>query len=87
MPFIITGLVVLHIIALHRDASNNPIGHYSNSDKIVFHPYYVFKDVLGGLLVICFYIYFVYYLPNLLGHPDNYIQANNLVTPSHIVPE
>ena len=87
MPFVITGLVILHIVALHTDGSNNPIGHNSDVDKLSFHPYYTFKDLLGALVVLCFYIFIVFYYPNSLGHPDNYIEANSLVTPAHIVPE
>ena len=87
-PFIILALVVIHIIFLHEFKSNNPLGinlHYV--DKIYLSPYFMLKDFLG--LVIYFFTFFfiVYFYPNVLGHPDNYIQADPLVTPAHIVPE
>lgn len=87
LPFIIAALAVVHIIALHEYGSNNPIGINANLDKISFHPYLSIKDVLGFLLVAIFISYLVYFAPNALGHPDNYIMANPLVTPPHIVPE
>jgi ubiquinol-cytochrome c reductase cytochrome b subunit len=89
LPFIIVFIVILHITALHIHGSNNPTGVEvkSKSDTIPFHPYYTIKDFLGlgafGLL----FAYFVFYQPNYLGHPDNYIPANPMVTPEHIVPE
>jgi len=67
--------------------SNNPIGINASLDKIPFHPYLTIKDVLGFLIVGIFITYLVYFAPNALGHPDNYIPANPLVTPPHIVPE
>jgi len=80
-------MVILHLVALHEKGSNNPLGTNSNIDKIPFHPYYSFKDIYGGCVVLVVFFLFVYYFPNLLSHPDNYIEANSLVTPSHIVPE
>ena len=77
----------MHIIALHEDGSNNPLGVDGNIDKIPFHPYYSIKDVYGYALFLVGYTYLIYYAPNLLGHPDNYIPANPLVTPAHIQPE
>ncbi|MBL6785473.1 MAG: cytochrome b/b6 [Rickettsiales bacterium] len=89
-PFIIVGLVVLHLIALHIPGSNNPSGvsvKNVEKDTIPFHPYYTIKDLFGlGLFLILFF-YFVFFYPNNLGHPDNYIPADPLVTPAHIVPE
>jgi len=87
LPFGLAGLVIVHLIALHEHGSNNPIGVDSNVDKIPFHPYFIVKDALGLLLFLCFFGYFVFFAPNLLGHPDNYIPANPLVTPAHIQPE
>jgi len=87
LPFIIAALALVHIIALHEYGSNNPIGISANLDKIPFHPYFTIKDLLGFVLVGIFITYLVNFAPNALGHPDNYIPANPLVTPPHIVPE
>lgn len=86
-PFIIAALVVLHIIFLHMHGSNNPLGIHVSYDEITFSPYYIVKDLYGLNLFLIFYAVFVFFIPNYLGHPDNYIQANPLVTPPHIVPE
>ncbi|WGF86891.1 cytochrome b [Marinivivus vitaminiproducens] len=89
LPFMIAGVVVLHVLALHEHGSNNPLGidRKSPKDSIPFHPYYTVKDAFGvGVFLIVFAI-FVFFAPNVLGHPDNYIPANPLSTPSHIVPE
>jgi len=88
-PFVILGLVVLHVIALHIHGSNNPTGVdvKDEKDTIPFHPYYTVKDFFGfGIFFIIFFA-FVFFAPNYLGHPDNYIPADPLVTPPHIVPE
>jgi ubiquinol-cytochrome c reductase cytochrome b subunit len=87
LPFVIAGLAIVHIIALHDAGANNPLGVDSNIDKIPFHPYYTFKDVFGFGMFAIFFAYFVFFDPNLLGHSDNYIPANPLVTPPHIQPE
>ena len=87
LPFVIAALAVVHIIALHEDGSNNPLGVDSNIDKVPFHPYYSIKDLFGYVLFGIFFAYFVYYAPNVLGHSDNYIPANPLSTPESIVPE
>jgi quinol-cytochrome oxidoreductase complex cytochrome b subunit len=89
MPFVLVGIVVLHIVALHQHGSNNPIGIDTKSpqDTIPFHPYYTVKDMFGlGVFLILFFG-FVFFAPNFFGEPDNYIEANPLVTPPHIVPE
>ena len=89
IPFIIVGVVFLHIVALHKFGSNNPTGIDLNlkKEKIPFHPYYTIKDFFGfGVFFIIFGI-FVFFLPNLLGHPENYIPADPFVTPEHIIPE
>ena len=89
LPFVIFAVVFLHVVALHTHGSNNPTGIdvKGPQDQIPFHPYYTVKDFFGfGAFLIIFCI-FVFYAPNYLGHPDNYIPANPLVTPPHIVPE
>jgi|TARA_B110000261_G_scaffold4674_1_gene4930 quinol-cytochrome oxidoreductase complex cytochrome b subunit len=87
LPFIIAGLAIVHIALLHKDGSNNPLGIDSSTDKIPFFPYFYVKDLFTTLLFITFFSIFLFYYPNLLGHPDNYIPANPMVTPAHIVPE
>jgi len=89
LPFVIAGLVAVHIWALHVPGNNNPVGINlrSKEDMVPFHPYYTVKDGFGIVLFLILFAYFVFYGPNLLGHPDNYIPANPLVTPAHIVPE
>ncbi|HCW67709.1 MULTISPECIES: cytochrome b [Thalassospira] len=89
MPFIILGLVVLHVWALHSVRSNNPTGVEIKTpqDSIPFHPYYTIKDLFGMGVFLIFFCGFVFFAPDYLGHPDNYIPANPLVTPPHIVPE
>jgi ubiquinol-cytochrome c reductase cytochrome b subunit len=87
LPFAIAGAVLVHLAALHQDGSNNPLGITSVSDKISFFPYFFIKDTLSFIAFLIFFSFFVYYSPNTLGHPDNYIEANPMVTPEHIVPE
>lgn len=89
MPFVILGLVVLHVWALHTVRSNNPTGVEikTPADAIPFHPYYTIKDLFGLGVFLIFFCAFVFFAPDYLGHPDNYIPANPLVTPPHIVPE
>ena len=89
LPFVIVGVVILHIWALHTTGSNNPTGVEikDKQDSIPFHPYYTVKDLFGlGIFLIVFSA-FLFYAPNYMGHPDNYLPANPLVTPAHIVPE
>jgi len=89
LPFVIVGVVVLHIVALHTHGSGNPLGIDTKGpqDSIPFHPYYTVKDLFGlGVFLIVFCL-FVFFAPDYLGHPDNYIPADPLVTPPHIVPE
>jgi len=89
-PFLILGLVILHIWALHIPGNNNPVGidvKKPSKDTVPFHPYIVIKDLFALLVFLILFAFFVFYSPNLLGHPDNYIEANPLVTPTHIVPE
>lgn len=89
LPFVITGTVILHIWALNMPGSNNPAGIdvKSDADTIPFHPYYTIKDLFGIAVFLAFFAAFVFFMPNSLGHPDNYIPADPLATPSHIVPE
>ena len=88
LPFVLLGLVVLHVWSLHTHGSNNPKGvKLKEKDMIPFHPYYTVKDFFGFGVYLLIFAYFIFYKPNLLGHPDNYIPANPLVTPAHIVPE
>jgi ubiquinol-cytochrome c reductase cytochrome b/c1 subunit len=87
MPFVLVFLVILHILFLHEVTSTNPLGVFLEHDKIIFNPYYIIKDWYGILIFLFFFIIVVFFYPNYLGHPDNYIMANSLVTPAHIVPE
>jgi ubiquinol-cytochrome c reductase cytochrome b subunit len=89
MPFVIAGVVLLHLWALHVHGSNNPLGIDAKGpqDKIPFHPYYTAKDAFGLAVFLIIFAYFVFFSPYTLGHPDNWIEANPLVTPAHIVPE
>ncbi|CAK9856899.1 unnamed protein product [Sphagnum jensenii] len=87
LPFIIAGAAILHLAALHQYGSNNPLGINSSVDKIAFYPYFYVKDLVGWVAFAIFFSIFVFYAPNVLGHPDNYIPANPMSTPAHIVPE
>jgi ubiquinol-cytochrome c reductase cytochrome b subunit len=89
LPFVIAGCIILHIWALHIPGSNNPTGVdvKGPQDTVPFHPYYTAKDGFGLGVFLTIFALFVFFQPNLLGHPDNYIPANPLSTPAHIVPE
>jgi ubiquinol-cytochrome c reductase cytochrome b/c1 subunit len=89
LPFVIAGVVVLHVWALHVAGQNNPTGIEPQSDKdtVAFTPYATIKDSFGLSVFLVLFAWFVFYVPNYLGHPDNYIPANPAVTPTHIVPE
>ena len=87
LPFIIAGASIAHIAALHQYGSNNPLGIHSAVDKIRFYPYFYVKDMVGWVAFSIFFGIFLYFAPNYLGHPDNYIPANPMSTPAHIVPE
>ncbi|GGJ30679.1 cytochrome b [Neoroseomonas lacus] len=89
LPFVIVGVVFLHIVALHITGSNNPLGIEPKGpqDTLPFHPYYTAKDSFGLVIYFIVFAVLVFFMPNYLGHPDNYIPANPLVTPAHIVPE
>ncbi len=87
LPFLLAALVVAHLIALHIHGSNNPNGISSNGDRYSIHPYFTFKDLVTIFLFLLALSIIVFYYPNLLGHSDNYIQANPMSTPASIVPE
>jgi len=87
LPFITAGVIIAHLGLLHESGSNNPLGVYKNTDVIRFHGYFFVKDFFGGFIVIVIILLLLSFNPNILGHPDNYIPANPLVTPAHIVPE
>nr|WUV40955.1 cytochrome b [Dolichopus linearis] len=87
LPFIVAAMTMIHLLFLHQTGSNNPLGINSNSDKIPFHPYFSFKDIVGFVIMIMALTLLTLISPNLLGDPDNFIPANPLVTPVHIQPE
>nr|AAS90423.1 cytochrome b [Esox americanus americanus]AAS90424.1 cytochrome b [Esox americanus americanus]AAS90432.1 cytochrome b [Esox niger] len=86
-PFVIAAATVLHLLFLHETGSNNPVGINSDADKIPFHPYFSYKDLLGFTFMLLILTSLALFSPNLLGDPDNFIPANPLVTPPHIKPE
>ena len=87
LPFLMCGFVIIHLTLLHENGSNNPLGLSKLNDIVTFYPYFYVKDLLAFLILIFFFSFFVFFFPNILGHADNYIPANSLVTPPHIVPE
>lgn len=87
LPFIIVGLVLVHLSLLHENGSNNPLGITKSISVISFYPYFYIKDLFAFLILIFSFSLLIFYFPNFLGHSDNYIPANPLVTPPHIVPE
>nr|ALO20764.1 cytochrome b [Staurostoma mertensii] len=86
-PFVLAGLIIVHLVLLHETGSNSPVGLNPNSDKVPFHIYFTTKDVYGFVLLAILISVLVFYVPNLLGDPENFIKANPLVTPLHIMPE
>nr|QNE85666.1 cytochrome b [Muscina levida] len=87
LPFIVLAMTLIHLLFLHETGSNNPMGLNSNIDKIPFHPYFTFKDIVGFIIMLTILTLLILINPNLLGDPDNFIPANPLVTPVHIQPE
>lgn len=87
LPFIIAALVIIHLLFLHQTGSNNPLGLNRNLDKIPFHPYFSYKDIIGFIIIIILLIILTLINPYILGDPDNFTPANPLVTPIHIQPE
>nr|AFX69345.1 cytochrome b [Pseudoxiphophorus bimaculatus] len=86
-PFIVAAATLVHLVSLHETGSNNPIGLNSNTDKISFHPYFSYKDLLGFVFLLAMLVILSLFSPNLLGDPENFTPANPLVTPPHIKPE
>jgi ubiquinol-cytochrome c reductase cytochrome b subunit len=87
LPFVMVAVTLVHLTLLHADGSTNPLGISDCADYIPFYPYFFLKDIFGFLIFLIVFSFIVFFEPNLLGHPDNYIRANALVTPAHIVPE
>nr|YP_009258904.1 cytochrome b [Lophonectes gallus]AID59860.1 cytochrome b [Lophonectes gallus] len=87
LPFVVLGATVIHLLFLHETGSNNPTGVSTDSDKVSFHPYFSYKDLLGFAALLLALIVLALFSPNLLGDPDNFTPANPLVTPPHIKPE
>lgn len=87
MPFVIVGVVLIHLILLHEVGSSNPLGLTLKSENIPFYPYFYTKDLFGLMVLLLVFFIFIFYYPNALGHPDNYIEADPMKTPLHIVPE
>ena len=87
VPFVIAALVIMHLMALHVHGSSNPLGITGNLDRLPMHGYFIFKDLITVFVFLIIFSLFVFYSPNTLGHPDNYIPGNPMVTPASIVPE
>nr|ANY30577.1 apocytochrome b [Halophila decipiens] len=87
LPFLLVGASLLHLAALHQYGSNNPLGVHSDMDQISFYPSFYVKDLVGWVAFSIFFAIWIFHAPNALGHPDNYIPANPMSTPPHIVPE
>jgi quinol-cytochrome oxidoreductase complex cytochrome b subunit len=87
MPFVIVGVVLIHLFLLHEIGSTNPLGLTLKTENVSFYPYFYTKDLFGLIVLFLVFFTFVFYYPNTLGHPDNYIEANPMKTPLHIVPE
>jgi ubiquinol-cytochrome c reductase cytochrome b subunit len=88
LPFVLAALALMHLIALHDSAgSNNPLGISSNYDKVAFHPYFIFKDIITIFIFMWVLSLFVFFMPNVLGDSENYVMANPMQTPPAIVPE
>lgn len=87
MPFIVSGISLIHIFYLHITGSNNPLGVTCHADKVPFHCYYSTKDIFGFRFFVSALLFIVFFYPSVLGEADNFIPANPIVTPPHIVPE
>ena len=87
LPFLLAGLTIVHLALLHKEGSNNPLGTDSYVDKVSFYPYFFVKDLFAFFFFLFFFVVVIFYFPNSMGHPDNYIPADPMQTPPHIVPE
>ena len=87
LPFVIAGLTFIHLALLHKVGSSSPIGSDTGVDDIPFYPYFVYKDLFALSCYLVVFAFFVFYFPNVLNHPDNYIPADPYETPPHVVPE
>jgi len=87
LPFLIAGVSLIHLALLHKEGSNSPVGSDTGIDDVAFYPYFFYKDVFALSCFLLFFSFFVLYFPNVLNHPDNYIPADPLQTPAHVVPE
>ena len=87
MPFAIAGMAIMHLALLHDVGSNNPLGVDVHEDKVTFYPYFYVKDLIAFFVLMLVFSFFLYFFPNILNHSDNYIPADPLTTPAHIVPE
>ena len=87
LPFLLSALAIMHLMALHVHGSSNPLGISSNVDKLAMHPYFIFKDLVTILVFFLLLALIIFYMPNVMGHSDNYIPANPMQTPPSIVPE
>ena len=87
LPSLLSALAIMHMMALHVHGSSNPLGISSNADKLAMHPYFIFKDLVTILAFFLALSIIIFYMPNVMGHSDNYIPANPMQTPPSIVPE
>lgn len=87
MPFVLAALAAMHLLTLHEHGSSNPLGVTGNTDRLPFHPYFIFKDLVTIFLFLTVLVAIVFFAPNLFGESDNYIPANPMQTPAAIVPE
>lgn len=87
IPFAVAAFSMVHILLLHHKGSNNPLGLSSSAEKVPFHRYFTIKDIYGFIILIFVYLCIVFFSPYVLGEPDNFVRANPLRTPAHIVPE
>jgi ubiquinol-cytochrome c reductase cytochrome b subunit len=87
LPFVLSALAAMHLLTLHEHGSSNPLGVSGNTDRLPFHPYFIFKDLVTIFVFLLALSAFVFYMPNVMGHSDNYIPANPMQTPASIVPE
>jgi len=87
LPFVIAGFTLIHLALLHKHGSNSPIGSDTGVDDVPFYPYFFSKDLFAFTVFLFVFNIFVFYFPNVLNHPDNYIPADPMETPAHVVPE